>query len=245
MYDTHIDFEAVADCTYLDGRRNNMHAYSLVCKATVLLVDHFKRDTYLHHNNPGCNMLFGNHDSWESVPDDFMERFVCEEDEALFAVCVTAIKDAMRNDFLGKNRYYYFSFNLLLGGRRRKPQHFSLIVFPYLLTPDNKVWVTAYQIAPVECNASGDLKLFEVGKSCYSFDMETRRFVRDEYARKLTETEKRILKMSAEGCTETQIADYLYINTATLKKKKLALFEKMEVNTIYAAISKAFKNGDI
>lgn len=51
--------------------------------------------------------------------------------------------------------------------------------------------------------------------------------------------------MSAEGFTEQQIADFLKINVGTLKNEKVKIFEKMNVNTIYAAISKAFKNGDI
>lgn len=245
LYDTHIDFEAAADSTYFAGRRNNIHTYSIVCQTTFLLVDHFKRDAYLYHNNPQCNALLGNPNQQEPVLEDFFDRFVSDEDSELFVVCATAIKDAMRNDFLNGNRSYYFLLDLMLAAPKRKPKRYKLTVFPYLYTPDDRLWVTGYLIAPSESEVSGNLKLFELNESHYNFDMEDMVFRKEEFTRKLTEKEKRILKMSAEGFTEQQIADQMNINITALKNRKLALFEKMEVNTIYAAISRAFKNGDI
>lgn len=245
LYDTQIDYEAVIDYSYFEGRRGNIQTYSLVQEASMLMVDHFKRDTYLHHNDPGCRALFGAHTSESRVSDSFLEGFVPPEHGALFAGYITAIKETMRGSFLEGNRNYYFTFVLPLAAPRRRPHRYLFTVFPYLYSADGRLWVTGYLISPARNDVPDDLKLHVVNEAGYRYYSESGGFRREECSWRLSENEKRILKMSAEGFTEQQIADQLNLGVGALKNKKIALFGKMDVNTIYAAISKAFKNGDI
>lgn len=187
LYDQNIDYKTIMDYAYLEARRNSIRGYSTACQASLLLVDHFKRNSYFYHNNPDCYSLFGKSFSQERVPDNFLESFISKEDEKLFATIITAIKDSMRNDFLKGDKHYYFSFDLSLHGHRLKAGRYSFIVFPYLYSPDNKLWVTAYQITASSCADSGNLRLHAIKEgTCYGFDMESGTFYKEGVTWKLS-----------------------------------------------------------
>lgn len=245
LYDQYIKFEAIPDYSYFEARKDNTSTFSIATGESLLLVDHFKRCTFLFHNNPKCNAMFGK-PGYRKVPDNFLESFIYKDDIELFVIFVSAINDAVRNDFLKGDRSFYFSFNLLLHSARKKAAQYSFTVMPYLYSPDNKPWVIWCAIEPCDSTISGNLTLNAVKKGArYNFNVDKNKFCEEDNAWMLTNIEKTILQLSAEGFTEKQIAGLLKITISLLKNTKIRMFGKMNVNTIYEAISKAFKSGVI
>lgn len=59
----------------------------------------------------------------------------------------------------------------------------------------------------------------------------------------LTEREKEIIKLLAEGMTNKQIGDELYISPRTVDSHRTNLMKKLNINNVASLIRFAFKNG--
>lgn len=62
-------------------------------------------------------------------------------------------------------------------------------------------------------------------------------------APELTDREREVLAHIASGLTTNQIGEKLFISPKTVEKHRAALFEKFEVNSVAALLTKAFKAG--
>ncbi|MBC2149776.1 response regulator transcription factor [Listeria booriae] len=61
----------------------------------------------------------------------------------------------------------------------------------------------------------------------------------------LTEREKEILKLAAEGITQQRIADCLHISRRTVNNHLLSVYDKLDVNSTVSAIIQAIELGII
>ncbi|OJG96593.1 Response regulator containing a CheY-like receiver domain and an HTH DNA-binding domain [Enterococcus termitis] len=61
----------------------------------------------------------------------------------------------------------------------------------------------------------------------------------------LTEREKEILKLAAEGITQQKIADCLHISRRTVNNHLLSVYDKLDVNSTVSAIIQAIELGII
>ena len=59
----------------------------------------------------------------------------------------------------------------------------------------------------------------------------------------LTDREREVLALIAGGLTTNQIGEKLFISPKTVEKHRAALFEKFEVSSVAALLTKAFKAG--
>lgn len=59
----------------------------------------------------------------------------------------------------------------------------------------------------------------------------------------LTDREREVLALIAAGLTTNQIGEKLFISPKTVEKHRAALFEKFEVSSVAALLTKAFKAG--
>jgi two-component system, NarL family, response regulator DesR len=64
-------------------------------------------------------------------------------------------------------------------------------------------------------------------------------------ASKLTQHERRILELAAEGCTVEEIAPRLYVSTGTARGHRRLLFEKLGARNVTQAVAIALRDGHI
>lgn len=114
---------------------------------------------------------------------------------------------------------------------------------PITLTPDGELH---YALCFVNLSTSdrpghafvrldNELRLFR-------YSSTTRKWVEDRF-KALSEREKEVLQLSAEGYSSKEIAEMLFIDINTVKFHRRLLFERLEVNSITKAILFAENNG--
>lgn len=233
------------DYSTVNTRIKSIHPFAMVTQTTDLVIDHIEKRAWLFHYNPGCSGIFGGM-GCRQVGDNYLDMLVVPEDAGLFSRFRQAIRDCIRNDFLKGDNYYYFSFTIRLKGNQPGARMFSLKVIPFLFTDAGDPWVTIYYMEPSTRRNPETLVLHAVEQEAFfHFDEERNRFNPRPEVSNLSEVEKKILKFSAEGFTEKEIADLLGIPVSLLKNCKMKMFTRLSVKSVSAAISLAWKKGMI
>jgi DNA-binding CsgD family transcriptional regulator len=243
LHDPMIDFKTIPDYGEFDRRIKAVYSFAMVTQTVDLVIDHYKKCTWLYHYNPGCIDIFGGLGR-RQVADNYFDTLVSPDDADLFSRIGEAIKECTRNDFLKGDKYYYFSFNIRLGSVGSETRMFSLKVVPFLFTATDDPWVTVYYMEPSAELNGRELMLHAVRQEIYyHFDEEKRQFSQRSEVCNLSDVETMILKFSAEGFTEKEIADLLGMPVSSLKNCKMKMFMRLSVSSISAAISLAWKKG--
>jgi DNA-binding CsgD family transcriptional regulator len=207
------------------------------------LVDHFKKCTWLYHYNPGYAGIFGNL-GCKLYTDNYIDALVFPEDTGLFTQIISAIKDCIRNDFLKGDRYYYFSFDIRLGMSRGETRMYSLKVIPFMFTSDLTPWISVYYIGPTKKLFPGNLILHASRQNVFfNFNVVENQFNTRPIMCRLSDVERKILSLAAEGLTESEIAENVGVPLSNLKNQKTKLFNRLSVSSISAAIALAYNQG--
>jgi DNA-binding CsgD family transcriptional regulator len=243
LYDQLIDFKSIPDYNEFARRSSVIHSFAKATQTTDLLVDHFKRCTWLYHYNPEFIDLFGSFGS-KLCTDNYIDTLVCPEDAGLFSQIISAINNCMRTDFLKGDRYYYFSFDIRLGESPTETRMFSLKVIPFIFTADLTPWISVYCIGETEKIYPGNLILHAPRQNVFfNFNAAENQFNPRAIVCKLSDMEKNILKFAAEGLTENEIAEALGIPVSSLKNQKTKMFNRLSVSSVSAAIALAYNRG--
>lgn len=108
---------------------------------------------------------------------------------------------------------------------------------PLLLTKDGRMWLAACIVSLSSHNTPGHIELRKSGMMQYwEYSLERHRWIENKGIT-LSEKEKDILSLSAQGYTMNEIADRLCLAIDTIKFYKRKLFEKLGVKNITEALS--------
>ncbi|MDR2815326.1 MAG: LuxR C-terminal-related transcriptional regulator [Proteiniphilum sp.] len=240
LCDKLVDFKAIPDHNAFTRGLNIVHSLAKATQTTALIIDHFEKCTWLYHYNPEYIGVFGSM-RHELYKDNYFDTLVCAEDADLFSQTVSAINDCIRTDFLKGDRHYYFSFKIRLGPPREEAQICSLIVIPFIYTPDLTYRGAIYYIGATKKLHPGNLVLHAFRQNAFfNFNTEENRFNTRAKVGKLSDVEKKILKLAAEGVAENEIAEMLGLPVSNLKNQKTRMFNRLSVSSIAAAIALAY-----
>lgn len=129
-----------------------------------------------------------------------------------------------------------YDFHIIRGKKLRLVNH---NLTPMVLTKDGRIWLALCTISMSARNAPGYIIMKKSGsKSYYEYSLNKHKWIKKEGIT-LSETERDVLVLSAQGYTMNDIADKLCKSVDTIKACKRALFSKLGVRNIAEALSYA------
>lgn len=133
---------------------------------------------------------------------------------------------------------YTITYDLhIVNGRRRRLVHHRIT--PLALSDNGHVWLALGTISIAARSIPGDIRAKKHGSNTYyEYSIQSRRWVEKE-ERPLSETERDVLTLSAQGYTMSEIADMLCKSIDAIKSCKQSLFSRLNVRNISEAISLA------
>lgn len=110
-------------------------------------------------------------------------------------------------------------------------------ITPFRLTKEGKIWLTFCAVSFSSHSNAGNLEIIRKGcSSRWTYSLENKKWKESKEV-ELKETEKSVLRLSAQGYTMNEISERLFKSIDTIKSYKRELFEKLEVDNIVEAIS--------
>lgn len=127
-----------------------------------------------------------------------------------------------------------YDFHIMQGKKLRLVNHH---LTPMILTKDGHIWLALCTISMSARTTPGYIIMKKSHfQSYYEYSLEMHKWIKKEGIT-LSETERDVLILSAQGYTMNNIADKLCKSIDTIKACKRALFSKMEVKNIAEALS--------
>lgn len=113
---------------------------------------------------------------------------------------------------------------------------------PIFITEEGKVWKALCIVSLAENNTAGNIKVYKSdSNTILHYDLEDDCWKKEE-KQTLTEREKEILQLSAQGYKVNEISERLFISPDTVKFHRRKLFDKIQVSSISEAIFYATSN---
>lgn len=129
-----------------------------------------------------------------------------------------------------------YDFHINKDNRRRLINH---KLTPLVLTESGKLWLALCTISLASGTKSGNVIMKEAGAPVfYEYCFRSHKWLEKEEIL-LTETERKILSLSAQGYTMNDIADIICKSIDTVKAYKRSMFQKMNVKNIVEALTYA------
>lgn len=129
-----------------------------------------------------------------------------------------------------------YDFHINKDNRRRLINH---KLTPLVLTESGKLWLALCTISLASGTKSGNVIMKEAGAPVfYEYCFRSHKWLEKEEIL-LTETERKILSLSAQGYTMNDIADIICKSIDTVKAYKRSMFQKMKVKNIVEALTYA------
>lgn len=127
-----------------------------------------------------------------------------------------------------------YDFHIIHGKKLRLVNH---QLTPMILTPEGRIWLALCTISFSAWNTPGYIIMKKADeKWLYEYSLEKHKWIKNEGIT-LTETEREVLLLSAQGYTMNDIADCLCKSVDTIKACKRILFAKLKVKNITEALS--------
>lgn len=243
--DFFIVSNAVHDISDADYKQVNLlvNAAKAFARSThqgVYIIDYFKMN-FLYVSDNLAN--------WCGMPADKIREFGYQlyinqvpEDEQKMLVEINKSGFDLFDTFPLKERPDYtisYDFHIMQG---RKPQLINHHLTPMVLTKDGRIWLALCTVAMSARNTPGHIVMRKANNDEYfEYSLEKHKWlVKKNVA--LSETERDVLTLSAQGYTMNDIADKLCKSVDTVKACKRVLFAKLGVKNIAEALSYATNN---
>lgn len=129
-----------------------------------------------------------------------------------------------------------YDFHIRHGKKLRLVNHH---LTPIVLTKDGRIWLALCTLSMSARNTPGYIILKKSGsKAYYEYSLDKHKWIKKEGIT-LSEAERDVLTLSAQGYTMNDIAEKLCKSVDTIKACKRALFAKLDVKNIAEALSYA------
>jgi len=127
-----------------------------------------------------------------------------------------------------------YDFHIVNGKKKTLINH---KLTPILLTEEGRIWLAACIVSLSSYSTPGHIVLRLTGQSAFwEYSQKSHKW-KENKGITLSEREKDILSLSAQGYTMNEIADELYLSLDSIKQAKRTIFDKLEVKNITEALS--------
>ncbi|SEA06302.1 regulatory protein, luxR family [Segatella bryantii] len=215
---------------------NIIQSVARVSYHSVYLIDYFSKSFLYVSNNP----IFLCGHSAEEVKElgfQFYSEHVPEEEQnMLVELNSNGFKffDRHNNDKL--KCYMLYNFHLQHGRKRILVNH---KITPILLNNKGQIWIALCIVSHSAYKTPGHVQFHIEGSPRYwNYSFKTHNW-EEQQGCTITNDEKDVLILSAEGLTTSEIADAMCKSLDSVKYYKRRVFEKLEVGSITEAIFRA------
>lgn len=210
---------------------NAAKAFARSTHQCVYIIDYFRQ-----------NFLYVSENLASDRIKDFGYRFYLDyvpEKEQQMLLEINKKGFELFNEIPFTERFDYtisYDFHIIRGKKLRLVNH---NLTPMVLTKDGRIWLALCTISMSARNAPGYIIMKKSGsKSYYEYSLDKHKWIKKEGIT-LSETERDVLVLSAQGYTMNDIADKLCKSVDTIKACKRALFSKLGVRNIAEELSYA------
>lgn len=135
--------------------------------------------------------------------------------------------------------YIQYDFHIINKGR---PILINHKLTPLVTTPGGHIWLALSVVSASNHTTPGHMEMHRVDSPDYfEFNILTRRWNRRSMPT-LSEGEKSVITLSAQGYTTAEIAGLMCLSPDTIKKYRKQIFDKLSVRNISEAIVAATNN---
>ncbi len=219
----------------IDYLINAVKAFARSTHQCVYIIDYFREDfLYVSENFYSlCGFSsekirdFGYKIFTDMVPEKDQDMLV-ELNRAGFSLFET-FPENERMDYV-----ITYDFHIMHG---KKAQLVNHSLTPLVLTQDGRIWLSLCTISMSATNTPGNIIMSKEGGSLYyEYSPISHKWSTKESVI-LSETERDILRLSAQGYTMNEISEKIYKSIDTVKSCKRSLFSKLGVRNITEAVS--------
>ena len=216
---------------------NAAKAFARCTHQCVYVIDYFKQN-FLYVSENLAYLCGQTSDKIKDFGYQFYLDYVPEkEQQMLLEINKTGFD--LFNDIPHAERLEYtisYDFHIIHGKKLKLINHH---LTPMVLTNDGRIWLALCTISMSARNAPGYIIMKKSNsKSYYEYSLDKHKWIKKEGIT-LSEMERDVLTLSAQGYTMNDIAGKLYKSVDTIKACKRAMFSKLEVKNIAEAISYA------
>lgn len=216
---------------------NAAKAFARSTHQCVYVIDYFKQNFLYVSENLAywCGL---DSDKIKNAGYQFYLDYVPEEEQQMLLEINKKGFDLFNEIPLAERLDYTISYDFhIIHGRKLRLVNHHLT--PMVLTKDGRIWLALCTISMSARNTPGHIIMKKYdSKSYYEYALEKHKWIKKEGIT-LSEAERDVLILSAQGYTMNDIADKLCKSVDTIKAYKRALFSKLEVKNIAEALSYA------
>ena len=206
-----------------------------IANLSLYLVDYHKREFLYVSPNP--LFLCGySREEVKSFGYDFYFKVVPPEDLKMLMEINEKGFGYFYQQPAEKRSNLFFSYEFRLKHLNNQTYMVNHKITPFALAPDGDMWLSLCVVSLSTKEAPGHFYMQEfdsLNRLEYSF--KTKRW-KTTQAITLTEREKEVLQLSAQGYTAQDIADRIFVDVSTVKFHKTNIFNKLGVNNMMEAI---------
>jgi DNA-binding CsgD family transcriptional regulator len=214
---------------------DSFNAISRMTNKSLYIVDYYKKKLLYVSTNP--LFLCGN--SVEEVLKQsymFYLKHVPEQEQAMLMEINRAGFEFYSKIPIEERLDYTISYNFhLMTDKKEILINHNLT--PICLTDDGKIWLSACIVSLPTQNKVGNIEMRKINEATiWKYSLESHCWKEDKGIN-LSERERDILSLSAQGYIMKEIADRLCLSLDTIKFHKRKLFVKLEIKSITEAVA--------
>lgn len=214
---------------------NAAKAFARSTHQCVYIIDYFKQN-FLYVSNDLIYWSGQNSDTIKDYGFQFYIDYVPEKEQQMLLEINKEVFDLFDTFPLSERPDYSISYDFhIIHGKslRLVNHHFT----PLVLTKEGKIWLALCTMAMSARNTPGHITIKKSGsQSYYEYSLDKHKWILRESIM-LSDTERDILSLSAQGDTMNDIANKLCKSVDTIKSCKRILFSKLGVKSITEALS--------
>ncbi|MFI3298055.1 MAG: helix-turn-helix transcriptional regulator [bacterium] len=204
---------------------------------SIYIIDYFRKDfLYLSDNLP--YLLGITKEEIKKLGYNIYTSYVPKEEQEMLLEINKAGFDFFDNLPVEERKKWIinYDFNILNGRHKRLINH---TITPIYLTKEGRIWLGLCTIALSANNKPGNIMMKKIGSNTHNeYSLSTHEWNKKQ-EKELSQDEKNMLILSAQGYTMTEISEMMYKSIDSIKYYKRRIFEKFNVKNITEALAYA------
>lgn len=215
-----------------------INAFTRLTYESIYVIDYEKMSFEYVSDNP----LFLCGLSAEEVKNmgyEFYFRNVPQEDLEMLSILNEAGFDFYEKLSASEKKLYSITYDFHLINKDNKKVLINHKLTPMILTAEGKLWKSLCTVSISNSKSAGNIYIYKQGSDeMWTLDTQTRTWQKSSKA-SLTKKEIQVLQLHAQGLTINEIAEKLCVAPDTIKYYRRRIFERLNVNTVFEALSYA------
>ena len=229
------------DSEQLSNYLSVIDAFARTTYKSIYVIDYEKQSFEYVSSNP-LFLCGKTSEEVKALGYQFYFENVVEEDLQLLLKINQVGFDLYDQVPLEERKLYTIAYDFRLKNKENTSILINQKLTPIFITEEGKVWKALCIVSLAENNTSGNIKVYKSNSNQIKSYCLIDNCWKDEQKPTLSQREKEILQLSAQGLKVQEISEKLFISPDTVKFHRRKLFDKIQVSSISEAIFYATTN---